>query len=117
MAGRVVDLARAARASGEGRASDATVFEGEHLALRHVVVAPGERLRVETTQDEEQVWLALSGSGRYRPDPMGREGGAEPFRPGEAAILRTNEWFAVENDADAPLVLVAVTGPQPGARV
>ena len=116
MAGRVVELARAARASIEGRAGDATVFEGEHLAMRHVVVAPGGHLRVETADDEEQVWLALSGSGRYRPDPMGRDSGAEPFRPGEVAILRTNEWFELENDADTPLVLVAVTAPQPDAR-
>lgn len=119
MAGRVIELRRAARAAaGEGPEGQpgAPVFQGDRLAVRRVEVAPGKRLRFETAEGEEQVWFAVSGSGRYRPDPMGDSGKAEPFRVGEAAILRTGEWLEVESDGDAPLVLAAVTAPQPSVR-
>jgi mannose-6-phosphate isomerase-like protein (cupin superfamily) len=110
MAGRVIDLDPSPAALGEGGA----LFEGEHLGLVRRSVPPGARLRLSAGEREEQVWLALSGRGRYRPDPMAEGAPGEPFVPGQAAVLREGEWAEVECVGDRPLELVGVAAPQPG---
>jgi mannose-6-phosphate isomerase-like protein (cupin superfamily) len=119
VSGRVIDLAVAASAAHAPNLAPgaADVFLGERLGVRYVRVAPGDRLTVKTAPGEEQVWLALGGSGRYRPDPIaGDDTAGEAFAPGMAAVLRAGEWFELVCDGERPLELVAVVAPQPTAR-
>jgi|GEM_PF-6288997 len=114
MAGRVIDLARAASASPERDERGSLVFRGDRVDLYRLEVGPGRRARVETAPGEEQVWVAIAGRGAYRPDALGgADGPSEPLSPGQAAVVRENGWYEVRCEGQTPLVLIGVCAPVP----
>lgn len=86
---------------------------GTHLAVRSLTVPVGQHIRIETAVGEEQVLLAVRGHGLYRADAFTADADAQPFAPGNIAIVRMNGWCDIDSDGDAALVVIAVAAPQP----